>query len=126
MAVTFAQDGPLRSDVRVFLETVAQMGALALERARLSETERQATEAAEQLQDRLKAEKQEESTRARNFFDNLTDGFIAYDREWRILYANEAAAALARLSPEDLVGKLLWDLFRKSRSRPMQRRVARS
>ena len=39
-ALLFARNGPLRADERAFLETVAQMGALALERVRLCDAER--------------------------------------------------------------------------------------
>ena len=63
----------------------------------------------ERKQIEAKARKSDE--RARDFFDSLTDGFVGYDRQWRMMYANEAAVAAVRLPREKLIGGALWELF---------------
>lgn len=48
----------------------------------------------------------------KNILDRITDGFIAFDRHWRVTYMNKRAAQLMpRLHkiPEELVGKNFWD-----------------
>lgn len=62
-------------------------------------------------QKRIQAKVQESDNRARDFFGNLTDGFVAYSREWRIMYLNEVAADLFRMPQEALAGKNIWELF---------------
>src|SRR5512143_206839 len=66
-----AESGPLGVEERAFVEAVAPLGALAFDRARLYEAERQAREAAEQRQERLETEQRENESRARDFFGNL-------------------------------------------------------
>jgi PAS domain S-box-containing protein len=46
--------------------------------------------------------------------DNIEEGFVAYDRDWRIIYLNRAARrtlAAAAPSSEDVIGRVLWDAF---------------
>ena len=43
--------------------------------------------------------------------EDLADGFVALDWEWRIAYANPAAAELLRVPTERLIGGLPYDLF---------------
>jgi PAS domain S-box-containing protein len=47
-----------------------------------------------------------------NTLDRIADGFVAFDREWRVTYINPPAARLiSRLekNPEQLVGKNIWE-----------------
>jgi PAS domain S-box-containing protein len=41
----------------------------------------------------------------------VTDAFIAFDREFRYTYVNPAAAKLTQKTPEELLGKTLWEVF---------------
>lgn len=41
--------------------------------------------------------------------ESITDGFIAFDREWRFTYINREAAQLLGRSRDELLGKNLWD-----------------
>lgn len=41
--------------------------------------------------------------------ESITDGFEAFDREWRFLYLNRAAGQLVRAPRPEVVGKKLWD-----------------
>lgn len=42
---------------------------------------------------------------------SISDGFAVFDLNWRIVYVNENAAAMAGTSPDDLVGRSVWELF---------------
>jgi len=40
--------------------------------------------------------------------ERISDGFVTFDRDWRCLCVNSAAARFLRKSPEELLGKVLW------------------
>ena len=40
----------------------------------------------------------------------IADGFVTFDREWRYGYVNRVAAELVGCVPEDLIGRVLWDV----------------
>ncbi len=44
-------------------------------------------------------------------FESITDGFFAFDRQWRITYLNKSGAEMLGMKREDLVGGVLWALF---------------
>ncbi|MBD2233140.1 PAS domain S-box protein [Phormidium tenue] len=44
--------------------------------------------------------------------ERITDAFVAFDRHWHYTYVNQAAAQILHKTPEDLVGKHVWnDVF---------------
>ncbi len=43
--------------------------------------------------------------------DSITDGFTAFDRQWRYTYVNAAGARILRKKPEELLGKTLWQVW---------------
>jgi PAS domain S-box-containing protein len=43
--------------------------------------------------------------------ERITDGFIALDSQMRYTYVNQQMAAMVGLSPEQMLGKYIWDLF---------------
>jgi len=47
--------------------------------------------------------------------EDLADGFVALDWEWRVAYANPAAAELLRTPTERLFGSLTYELFPQMR-----------
>jgi PAS domain S-box-containing protein len=51
------------------------------------------------------------SVEFRNFLDSMTEGFIAYDRDYRIVFLNKSFEQ--QLSPyfQEILGKLQWDLW---------------
>jgi len=49
--------------------------------------------------------------RISSIVESISDGFAVFDRQWRIIYVNENAAAMTGLSPADLIGKSVWDFF---------------
>ncbi len=49
--------------------------------------------------------------------ESITDGFVAFDREWRYGYVNRAAAEMLRKKPEELLGQNLWRSWPRARER---------
>ncbi|WP_088889282.1 PAS domain S-box protein [Leptolyngbya ohadii] len=41
--------------------------------------------------------------------ESITDAFVAFDRDWRYTYVNGAAARILHKTPEQLIGKHVWD-----------------
>jgi len=44
-------------------------------------------------------------------FEHISDGFMTFDRDWRCVNINAAGARFFRKQPEELLGKVLWDVF---------------
>ena len=42
--------------------------------------------------------------------DALNDAFVTLDRAWRYTYVNARAAEIARLRPDEMMGRVIWDL----------------
>jgi PAS domain S-box-containing protein len=51
-------------------------------------------------------------------WESMTDAYITLDREWRVIYANQAAAQvifhLTNLEPEEFLGRTHWEIFPSS------------
>ena len=43
--------------------------------------------------------------------ESVTDGFMRYDRDWRIVYANAEAERINRLTRAEMLGRILWEVF---------------
>jgi PAS domain S-box-containing protein len=43
--------------------------------------------------------------------ESVTDGFMRYDRDWRIVYVNLEAERINRLPRSELLGRTLWEVF---------------
>lgn len=52
-----------------------------------------------------------ESKGLSEILDRVPDAIFAVDRTWEISFVNATAAALTGMSPQDLIGTLLWDSF---------------
>src|SRR4028119_802229 len=57
-----------------------------------------------QFEESLKAANQ----RISNILASITDAFVTFDRQWRYSYVNQEAARLLQHSPEELLGKNVW------------------
>jgi PAS domain S-box-containing protein len=55
--------------------------------------------------------RKEDEPQASSILENITDGFIALDSEWRYVYVNAEAERLHGMSREEHLGKVIWDLF---------------
>ena len=47
--------------------------------------------------------------RASDVLENVSDAFVALDRDWRILYANHEAGRINQKPPEEFVGRVHWE-----------------
>lgn len=46
-----------------------------------------------------------------HILERITDGFIALDSQWRLIYINTHALPLFQMKYEDMLGKNIWELF---------------
>ncbi|MEW6734795.1 MAG: response regulator [Acidobacteriota bacterium] len=86
----------LRAKVQVFVDLYRQ-----------TQKEKQQRE----IEEKKSAEHQ---ARINNILESITDGFVAFDREWHFTYLNRATEdPLTRLGKtrEELIGKIIWDEF---------------
>ncbi|MBD1924384.1 PAS domain S-box protein [Microcoleus sp. FACHB-831] len=65
------------------------------------------------ISERKQAETEREAAREQisKILESITDGFLAFDREWRFTYLNQEGARTLGRSPAELVGKNLWQEF---------------
>ncbi len=71
-----------------------------LERVRVSREQQQATE--------VNAER---ARRLAEILDNISEGFLSVDVEWRLVHLNRAAERIFRLDRDETIGKVFWDLL---------------
>ena len=86
------EDGRILGAVLVFRDITAR---------RKAERERNAA------QEELSRSQQQLSS----ILSSISDGFVALDRDWRYTYANPEAARQGRMSPAEMLGKSIWELF---------------
>lgn len=63
---------------------------------------------------RLRRQQQELSAahqRTQTILEQMSDGFVTFDRQWRYTYLNSAACALLKSDANLLLGKMLWDMW---------------
>jgi PAS domain S-box-containing protein len=53
----------------------------------------------------------QKSEQMEQLLDNITDGFIAADSAQRYTYVNKRLGEMVGLSPADMIGKRIWDVF---------------
>ncbi len=51
--------------------------------------------------------------------ERISEGFIAFDKDWRYTYVNKKAATLLNRKAEDIIGKCIWDIFPQTVGKPM-------
>ena len=58
-------------------------------------------------------EKRDEQTRqdARIALASINDGFYTLDRNWRLTYVNDRYCEMVGMSPSELLGQNIWELF---------------
>src|SRR5919202_2853327 len=52
---------------------------------------------------------QETERKVATSLESITDAFVAFDRDWRYTYVNRAAAKILHKTPEELLGKHVWN-----------------
>ena len=65
------------------------------------------------ITDRKKAEEALQSSEKQktDILESITDGFVAFDKEWRYTYVNSNAAKILHASKAELIGKVAIDVF---------------
>lgn len=56
----------------------------------------------------LRTEAETARDQVHNILESITDAFVAFDRQWRYTYVNQAAVQLLGRSPQELIGKQVW------------------
>ena len=51
--------------------------------------------------------------------EKMSDGFVTFDRNWRYTHVNPAAARMFHITPEQLLGKTLWELWPTTYDHPV-------
>jgi len=51
------------------------------------------------------------NTKLRDTLDNITDGVLVMDHDWRYTFVSARAAAIIGIPAEKLVGGIVWELF---------------
>ncbi len=94
-AISFSYPGPRTFSTTTveFLETLASVSGQALERSRAFEAERR------------------ERDRANVIVESITDGFVAFDADFRFSYVNRRAAELWKRAPSELIGRTPFEVF---------------
>jgi PAS domain S-box-containing protein len=68
--------------------------------------------------------------RITNIWESMTDAYITLDREWRIIYANQAASGifqqLINLEPPEFLGRSHWEIFPFAVSTEIEREYRRA
>ncbi|MBD1934432.1 PAS domain S-box protein [Trichocoleus sp. FACHB-69] len=52
---------------------------------------------------------QETEGKVAMILESITDAFVAFDRDWRYTYVNQAATKILHKMPEELLGKHVWN-----------------
>lgn len=52
-----------------------------------------------------------ENTIVSNILESITDGFISFDSQWKVIYINKKAGKTIGKKPDEIIGKIFWDVF---------------
>src|SRR5206468_1607586 len=58
--------------------------------------------------ERVESEEARNALRIQRILEGIGDSFAVYDRNWTVLFANQAATATAGLKPADIIGKTVF------------------
>jgi PAS domain S-box-containing protein len=51
------------------------------------------------------------SEQTRNIVEGISDGFVAFDKQWRCTYVNDKATELSRIPRSEILGRNAWELY---------------
>jgi PAS domain S-box-containing protein len=60
---------------------------------------------------RLEAELRHHATEVERILESIGEGFVAFDRGFRYVYVNPAAARMLGRSRDELIGRIAWEIF---------------
>jgi PAS domain S-box-containing protein len=98
---------PLSTAVIDAMASISNAVALGIERKRVEEERTQLLLAEQQISAQAEAAR----SRLALILDNLTDGFMIFDDEWRYSYINPQAQPYTGKPWQDLLGKNVWEEF---------------
>ncbi|MBP6402599.1 MAG: PAS domain S-box protein [Bacteroidia bacterium] len=61
----------------------------------------------------------EKTNEIRQNLERMTDGFIAFDKDWRFTMLNEQSEQMLGMKASDLLGKIIWDVFPGVQTHPL-------
>lgn len=102
------REQPLNLDEQWQLSALADQAAIALRNARLYQMElAEATRERDQTLEALR----ESNRKIGTILESITDLFYALDREWRFTDINRRTEARFKMSRQELLGRVIWDVF---------------
>jgi PAS domain S-box-containing protein len=116
--------GLVRDDAMQVLETRRELGELRRSEGLRQEAVEALVATQHDLQHRVELrtrEVEEAHKKTRQLLERIGDAFVALDRDWRYVYANERAAQLFSRTPDQLIGKQIWEEFPEGRGQPFHR-----
>lgn len=63
---------------------------------------------------RAETELKEHTEQIKNILENITDGFLSLNSEWKITYWNREAEYILGAKQEDMIGQNVWEVFREA------------
>jgi PAS domain S-box-containing protein len=60
--------------------------------------------------ERVESEEARNALRIQRMLEGISDSFVVYDRNWTVLFANQAATTMLGLKPADIIGKNVWSV----------------
>jgi PAS domain S-box-containing protein len=60
---------------------------------------------------RQQADQREARQQIETTLESVSDGFVRYDRDWRIVYVNAEGERINQLTRSEMLGRILWELF---------------
>ncbi len=76
---------------------------------------------AEAEQMRLVEELKRANEELRSVLESITDGFLSFDRNWRVLEVNRRGAEYLGLDTAEMIGRSVWDVFPNARGGAFER-----
>ena len=53
----------------------------------------------------------EQQWQMQHLLETITDGIVAFDQEWRLIFVNQRGAEIFGQTPEALLGRYAWDIY---------------
>lgn len=115
--LSVVRETQLAPEERWQLSAFADQAAIALNNARLHEL---VTGEVLRQRDETFEELRTSNRKIRAILDSVTDLFYHLDRDWRFIEINRRAADLYGKTQEELIGRVIWDVFPKAAASPLE------
>jgi PAS domain S-box-containing protein len=80
----------------------------------------------QRLNQELEQRVQRKARELTHVFERVTDGFIAFDKNWNYRYLNKKASEILGRSPDELIGKNIWTEYPEKLQEPLYHQFFRS